>query len=96
MVNNDLISRNALREAALKITGNSDFAFDNCYPFWQFSKCIKDAPALDAVPAKQGKWTEHYKSGQEVSKGYVSDCCDMWNERKSPYCPNCGTKMDVE
>lgn len=42
------------------------------------------------------KWQKHYKSGTTVSDGFVSSCCDMWNERKTPYCPHCGAKMDIE
>ena len=40
-----------------------------------------------------GQWQKHYKSGTTVSDGFVSSCCDMWNERKTSYCPNCGAKM---
>ena len=43
---------------------------------------------------KHGEWLKHYKSGTTVSDGFVSSCCDMWNERKTPYCPTCGAKMD--
>lgn len=41
-----------------------------------------------------GRWVTHYRSGTPVAEGYVSTCCDMWNKRKSDYCPNCGAKMD--
>jgi hypothetical protein len=41
-----------------------------------------------------GRWVTHYRSGTPAAEGYVSTCCDMWNKRKSPYCPNCGVKMD--
>lgn len=41
-----------------------------------------------------GRWVTHYRSGTTVAEGYVSTCCDMWNNRKSDYCPHCGTKMD--
>ena len=41
-----------------------------------------------------GRWATHYRSGTPVAEGYVSTCCDMWNARKSNYCPNCGAKMD--
>lgn len=41
-----------------------------------------------------GRWMEHYRSGVTVAEGGVSSCCDMWNNRRSNYCPNCGAKMD--
>lgn len=41
-----------------------------------------------------GRWVTHYRSGTPAAEGYVSTCCDMWNKRKSPYCPHCGAKMD--
>ena len=50
--------------------------------------------AADVAPVVHGRWVTHYRSGTPVAKGYVSTCCDMWNNRKSPYCPNCGAKMD--
>ena len=55
---------------------------------------IDDAPTVDAVPVVHGRWVTHYRSGTTVAEGYVSTCCDMWNNRKSNYCPNCGAKMD--
>lgn len=55
---------------------------------------IEKAPTVDAVPVVHGRWVTHYRSGTTVAEGYVSTCCDMWNNRKSDYCPNCGAKMD--
>ncbi len=51
-------------------------------------------PAADVQEVKHGKWRQEYRSGREINKGFVSSCCDMWNERKTDYCPNCGAKMD--
>ena len=60
--------------------------------------CLKAAviriPAADVAPVVHGRWVTHYRSGTPVAEGYVSTCCDMWNNRKSDYCPNCGAKMD--
>ena len=47
-----------------------------------------------AKSKKHGKWLKQYKSGVTVSDGFVSSCCDIWNERKTPYCPHCGVKMN--
>lgn len=47
-----------------------------------------------AAPVRHGRWETHYRSGTTVPKGVVSGCCDMWNERKTPYCPYCGATMD--
>jgi len=43
-----LIDADTLRESVVKATGCNDIAFDNCFPYWQFSKCIKEAPTIDA------------------------------------------------
>lgn len=51
-------------------------------------------PTADVAKARYGEWLKHYRSGTTVSDGYVSSCCDMWNERKSLYCPYCGARMD--
>ena len=59
------------------------------------SNCpILNAPTADVAEVKHGEWLKHYQSGVTVSEGFVSSCCDMWNERKTPYCPNCGARMD--
>lgn len=51
-------------------------------------------PTADVKEVKHGQWLKHYQSGVIVSEGFVSSCCNMWNERKSNYCPNCGAPMD--
>ena len=57
-------------------------------------EAIDSIPAADVVLVVHGRWVTHYRSGTPVAEGYVSTCCDMWNNRKSDYCPNCGAKMD--
>ncbi len=51
-------------------------------------------PAADVAPVVHGRWVTHYRSGTPVAEGYVSTCCDMWNNHKRNYCPHCGAKMD--
>ena len=55
---------------------------------------ISDMPAADVAEVVHGRWLTHYRSGVTVAAGFVSSCCDMWAERRSNYCPNCGAKMD--
>ena len=57
---------------------------------------IERIPAADVAPVRHGRWVTHYRSGTTVAEGYVSTCCDMWNNRKSDYCPNCGAIMMEE
>lgn len=61
---------------------------------WNIGSEIKALPAADVAPVVHGQWVTHYRSGTTVAEGYVSTCCDMWNNRKSDYCPNCGARMD--
>lgn len=57
-------------------------------------KEVNPVRPADVALVVYGRWVTHYRSGTPVAKGYVSTCCDMWNNRKSNYCPNCGAKMD--
>ena len=45
-----MIDADALRASAMQATETNEVSFSNCFPYWQFSKCIKDAPTIDAVP----------------------------------------------
>ena len=51
----EYIEREALRAEALRLTKQMEFSFDNCFPYWQFSKCIKEAPSVDVVPVVRCK-----------------------------------------
>jgi hypothetical protein len=88
-----LIDADALRISALDATKSSEFAFDNCFPYWQFSKCIKEAPTID--PVKHGRWIKGTSFG-----GVRCSECDYGSiimlHYSSKYCPNCGARMDGE
>ena len=65
------------------------------YDAWdEIIDALENIPTADVAPVVHGRWVTHYRSGMTVAEGYVSTCCDMWNNRKSNYCPNCGAKMD--
>lgn len=40
-----------------------------------------------------GTWRRQYRSGTKVGSGFVSSCCDMWSQRASRFCPDCGRMM---
>lgn len=87
------------REAAVKAFNNFDAGRADSPSFTllrpeEFAEYLYELPTADVAPVVHGQWVTHYRSGTTVAEGYVSTCCDMWNNRKSDYCPNCGAKMD--
>lgn len=91
----EYIEREAFREYAMEMTESTEIQFDMCYPYWQFSKAIKEMPAADVAPVRHGRL---------VSTGYdelyceFGDCtiCGADNPISSRYCRQCGAKMDLE
>lgn len=59
----------------------------------KYLKVAADETAANVRKDVQGEWVTRYRSGIEVKEGVVSTCCDMWNERRTNFCPNCGAKM---
>lgn len=60
---------------------------------------LKRAPTVDAIPVVHGRWIEKV----DMVESYLADCtevfyecsvCECANIGESPYCPNCGAKMD--
>lgn len=64
------------------------------------AKLIADAPIIDAVPVKHGRWI-HFNQEESTISGRCS-CCG-WEAHyyeddvaDMPYCPSCGARMDLE
>lgn len=95
-----MIDADALRASVIKATGNTEFAFDNCFPYWQFSKCIKEAPTIDAAPVVRGEWvvTDAYPHRVYCSLCYKTNVPnEEWLFEKNEYpafCMWCGAKME--
>lgn len=55
-----------------------------------FKFMIIDAPTVDAMPVKHGKWT--------VTSTYIkcSECGESFMLIPQKYCPNCGARMGTE
>lgn len=62
--------------------------------YYNLCELVDDEPTVDAQEVKHGYWQNKYRSGTTIKEGVVSSCCDMWNNRKSQFCPNCGARMD--
>lgn len=48
----------------------------------------------EVAEVRRGTWTKKYKSGNPVSEGWVSSCCDMWHKSHTDFCPYCGASME--
>ena len=91
----DLISRSAL----LKMLKEKHWTMASV-------KTINDAPTVDAVPVKRGRWinerVHNLHNGEQRDARECSECgavyfvYDMANalDEVPRYCPNCGAKME--
>ena len=61
------------------------------------AKLIADAPTVDAIPVKHGKWLPVF-NGKDDDSNPAFDCseCDAMCRKQHNYCPRCGAKMDLE
>lgn len=55
--------------------------------------CVKAEPAADVAPVRYGEWI-----ADDYAYNRCSVCGWEWDDREyvTPYCPNCGAKMDLE
>ena len=99
-MNNDLISREALKKALTNAHINMALTFD-ISTFNYVMNTIDNAPTVAKRP--QGEWIYPEKTDKEKGYGgYCSNCkCDMpifvedWKQKycETKFCPNCGAKM---
>ena len=50
---------------------------------------LDESPTIDAVPVVHGKW-------DRTTSDYECSVCQYPMDYITPYCPNCGAKMDGE
>ncbi len=66
---------------------------------FELLSCIEDCPTIDAVPVVRGEWKPIFKGADTCecsvckSKGFSDS---DFGFIATPYCPNCGAKMEVE
>lgn len=92
-MNKDLISREALlKEVESRIMWSLSYN--------AICEAIQIAPAVDAVEVVHGRWIEHqnYCQGFYESTDYKCSVCGLERDWLGGvnYCPNCGSKMDLD
>lgn len=60
----------------------------------KFEAAILKIQAADVAPVRHGKWLPTTKWWQGGSAWKQCSECGILHCGKSPYCPNCGAKMD--
>lgn len=100
---NDLIPRHTaivVLETLKEIVESSDPANVFVSDITDALDVIRNVKAVDAEPVRHSKWLQHRVS---VPKGkgqtyLVYGCwiCHKHERKRTPYCPNCGAKMDAE
>lgn len=62
------------------------------------SGVINAEPTVDAVPVRHGKWTPHEEMSDEwnCSETWYRCQCGYDTRRRTPYCPMCGARMDID
>ena len=72
---------------------NENFIFGcETYKEW-----LENLPVANVQEVRHGKWREcRFGNGITVPfrKYYICNQCNHTSQKKSRYCPNCGTKMD--
>ena len=57
-------------------------------------RLVKRLPTVE--PVKHGRWIDTGRADYYLNKEYRCSCCNSVDYLCSPYCYNCGTKMDDE
>lgn len=57
--------------------------------YYRAKKIIREMPPADVQPVKHGQW-------EDCSNGWMCSCCERDNTKDTPFCPNCGARMDLK
>ena len=81
-------------DRAMEIVRDQGIAHPNAYHLTNYATLIlREAPTVDAVPVRHGRWVHHIAGGKQISACWCS-VCNVEHETEQNYCPNCGAKMD--
>ena len=79
------------RTDAIKEVNRGDLLVGNCAEWAR--EIIWRTPYSDVVEVKHAKWIEKHRF---FSTTYMCSNCSSGSVRKSPFCADCGAKMDGE
>lgn len=83
--NTEYIEREAAKRAFQNMDAGSRVPSTLLTPE-EFAEYLDEIPAEDVVPVKHGHW--------RAIMSVKCICCNSYHEYETPYCPNCGAKMD--
>ena len=92
-----LIDANALLDEVSEMYINhfADSSYQFIHDFVKgMCKRVQKAPTIDAVEVVHGRWVFENNPYMRDSWLYRCTACDARSGDNSPYCPNCGAKMD--
>ena len=74
---------------------------DEPIPFEALISDLRDMDAADVAPVRHGRWEARAiprsdPDGDWIALEYHCSLCNRLEYRKENYCPNCGSKMDLE
>jgi hypothetical protein len=82
----------------------SEAIWDNVPAIYEDARCAKEdclaeieaAQTVDAVPVGHGRWETNSDRPDTLICSVCKCGFDMWKHDPHNYCPNCGSKMDLE
>ena len=96
-MNNDLISREALREDFYELEIHGTMAVKAVLPI--IEERIDNLPAVDAVEVVHAKWEKFGIDYKHEASLYECSACGKivrkyWEDERFECCPYCGARMD--
>ena len=93
-----LIDANALLQSEIKRCGSIPTIGSGYINETSFKRILEEAPTVDALEVVHGRWVKckdwDYDYKCSVCEGYAGEDVDGDHYKLTPYCPNCGAKMD--
>jgi hypothetical protein len=72
LIDADKLREDAIHGMTILTQKMTEFQFDNCFPYWKFSRCIKEAPTVDAVTVVRFKDCKRYKLDEVFHAGFCN------------------------